>query len=180
LQEDLHHHHAEVKREVWISAILGRDVKGWAEGLQGLKSKVKADLACYMAASSKSQYYGPFAHIANDILLKCKKHIEASGSQLPDFPVNDLRFYKSKTVVLKGDHDGKGHLNRKPDVVALRSNRLDHGALRHATQMSDQLHWSDVLLTVEFKASKNVVSLDFGCLSCLSAPLTHAALPSLI
>jgi len=154
---------------------MGKDVTEWTEKLQGLKDEVKVDLTCYTAASSESQYYDPFVRIANKILLKCKEYIEVPDLEPPPFPVDDLKFYKNETVVIKGDRDGKSQSNRKPDVIALRHRRLGE-ASRDATRTSDQIHWSDVLLAVEFKVLKNTVSLGFGRLSSLTSvpPLTRA------
>ena len=175
LQDDLNRHHIKVKRTDWIKAILWKDVTEWTEKLQGLKDEVKVDLTSYTAASSESQYYDPFVRIANKILQRCEEYIEVSGSELPPFPIDDLKFYKNETVVIKGDHDGNSHPNRKPDVIALRHRRLGE-ASRDATRTSDQIHWSDVLLAVEFKVLKNTVSLDFSRLSSLTSvpPLTRA------
>src|SRR5882762_676349 len=153
---------------------LGEERDRWGQNLQDMKNE--DDLAYCTAASSESQCYDPFVGIANKIILKCTENREKYLKDEPSFPIDDLRFYKNETVVIKGDHDGKSHSNWKPDVVALRSRRLK-GRLNYATQTSDQLHWSDILIAVEFKASKDMISRR---LSCLRSGLLTCALSSTV
>jgi hypothetical protein len=116
LQDDLSSHMLKVPRDDWLRLIFGQTVAAWAEKLQVLNDQCSVDLANYIAVNEEKLYYKLFSKIANTILEKCRDIVP----DLPAFPIDDLKFYKSDSKVLMGDrYDGPDPSYRKPDVVAV-------------------------------------------------------------
>jgi hypothetical protein len=167
LQNDLCSHMLMVPRDDWLRLIFGQTVAAWAGKLQDLKDQCSVDLANYMAANEQKIYYKPFSKIVNTILERCRDIVP----DLPAFPVDDLRFYKSDSTVLMGDrYDGLDPSYRKPDVVAVRYRELGWLKSKDEIYASDELQWSDVLLSVEFKCPKSVRH-NIVCGLCLRSKL---------
>ncbi|TFY74109.1 hypothetical protein EWM64_g9903 [Hericium alpestre] len=149
LRDDLDKYTGQISTEDFVPRVLGvslETIEKWSRDLEPLMgySEVVDALDRYFAADAEPDHYQPFADLLNVIKAAAPHLIESSV----DFPVGKLCFVRNDPTCIKGDTVKAQWAHRKPDVVGLREDDLVDDPQDYIT---DDIHWADILLALEFK-----------------------------
>ncbi|TFY77667.1 hypothetical protein EWM64_g6343 [Hericium alpestre] len=149
LCDDLDKYTGQIPTQDFIPSVLGvslETIERWSQDLEPLMeySEVINALDCYFAADAEPDHYQPFADLLN-VIKAAAPHLIESGV---DFPVGHLCFVRNDPTCIKGDTIKPQWAHRKPDVIGLREDDLVDDPQDHTT---DDIHWADILLALEFK-----------------------------